>query len=214
VDTLKHKYLPYVSVNGGIGIPVGSFSYNSGWSVPGANALLGEDINASFYYPFFHSPIRFIVNIGNNVNDFDLNTFVHSLPEINSPISSTKYIAWNLMGGISYEFLVTKKIAINANLLVGVLFFSTPDVKYYRIMFGAVEHFPSASVASFGIKPNFNLVYSFTNKIGVLISTGVSFSMPTVAMVEYDGTIPNPYIIPISVLLVETNLGIVYNLTR
>ena len=162
IKNKARKTTGYISINGGVGIPIGSFasatSSNSGY------ALSGDNYNIDFGIPIAHSHFGIAANATYYSNPVDVSALESSIssqyPYYNgvnisngnytssggystSVIQSGNYSSGVLMGGlyITYPF---RKLSFDLKLLAGIAISSTPSYNITNTeVFNVVTYTPT-----------------------------------------------------------------------
>lgn len=140
---IKPVHEKYVSFNGGIVLPVFSFSPsdntslgNNGTVYSGGCALPGYNINLSGFYQIGHSKFGVSGVIGYIENGFDMNAFMQAQTMngfVGTPISHTAWKMEYCMPGIAY-LIGKSKLQVELNISLGIIRVTTPEVSYSGYM--------------------------------------------------------------------------------
>ncbi|HXB12508.1 MAG TPA: hypothetical protein VNZ45_11005 [Bacteroidia bacterium] len=215
-ESTVNTNVPYIELTGGVGVPLGEFGGKSGSSI-GEFAQVGMAWNIAASYPVCKR-LHAILNAGDNYNKFNLSAYVAQLPEggtlTNVAISATAYNAGNILAGLGYAFTSSDKLSIDIKVAGGALFFSSPDVQYYKIGGRGDYDILSACRISFAIKPGMDVVYNLSSKLNCLLDLGVLYSSFTISSTLKTGYAPlwSYYTSSQSmkVTIFEANIGIAY----
>lgn len=132
-DSNHYKGGSYIAINGGMGIPLGSFRsrvYSQGSLFnDDAYALSGESANINTGILLYHN-VGIAGILGYNTNVFDMAQFIKNTPgTTGSSNPNDQWRNFNLMTGIFLTF-PADKVSFDVRFIIGADFISTPAISY------------------------------------------------------------------------------------
>jgi hypothetical protein len=209
--SVSHIPKGFISINGGIAIPVRQFSQpaatTSVSTTPPASAvgfgdsaggfaLSGISINVFFGIPIKHSHLGIAGKLGYTSNPFDINRLINNMNDYYATsqynllyVGSVKgnYTEYSIMPGGFYSTRYNN-LSIDISLLIGPIICQTPDVMANNISPGPYvsnSEFKSATAFKFGAELHLGIRYAFTDKICAVADLGYMHTIPTFNISDY-----------------------------